>query len=298
MQVTTRTLAEGGSMSRITTTGLGSLLIVSLITTRANAQLANTDRAPIPSQVLNAHTVFIGNGGGQSFGAESYFSRTRYDGGPNRAYDAFYSAMKDWGHYDIVGSTDVADVALVIRFSSPIVDAQSAGTREYSSTYPVYDPQLNLSINDPHTGLPLWAITEHIEPGDNRTDDNLHFDEAIGRTVNDLRRLILTPELVLSQTDEPPPGARHIAELRRREIDTGIGMLLGGAIGNMFASHTVNYHCPAFPTAPPDLNLPLPPVDLGCDERQSSQRLKNQILGTVGGAIIGGLLGWVVPVSF
>ena len=287
-------------MSRITTASLGSLLIVSLVIARANAQqqLANADRAPIPRQVLNAHSVFIGNGGGQSFGAESYFSRTKYDGGPNRAYDAFYNAMRDWGHYDIVGSTDAADVALVIRFSSPIVDAQNVGTGENSSTNPVYDPQLNLSINDPHTGLPLWAITEHVEPGGNRADDNLHFDEAIGRVVNDLRRLVLTPELALSQNDEPPPGARHIAEVHRREIDAGVGMLLGSAIGGMLASHTANYHCPAFPTSPPDLNAPLPPVDLGCDERQSSRRLRNQVIGTIGGAMIGALVGWVFPVSF
>ncbi|HEY2856042.1 MAG TPA: hypothetical protein VGJ18_24595 [Gemmatimonadaceae bacterium] len=287
-------------MSRITTASVRLLMIVSLVTARANAQQqpGSTDRAPIPRQVLDARTVFIGNGGGQSFGAESYYSRTKYDGGPNRVYDEFYTAVKDWGHYDIVGSTDAADVALVIRFSSPIVDAESSGAADNRSTNPVYDPQLNLSINDPHTGLPLWTITEHIEPGDHRADDNRHFDEAIGRVVNDLRRLILTPELALSQSDEPPPGARHIAEVHRRQMDAGIGLVLGSAIGAVLTAHTANYHCAPFPTYPPDLNAPLPRVDLACDERQSSQRLKNEIVGSIGGAIIGSLVGWVFPVSF
>jgi hypothetical protein len=56
-------------MSRITTAGL---LIVSLVAARAGAQqpISLIDRAPAPRQVLNARTVFIGNGGGQSFGAE------------------------------------------------------------------------------------------------------------------------------------------------------------------------------------------------------------------------------------
>jgi len=43
--------------------------------------------APLPSAVVNAKKVFLTNGGGSDL-----------------AYDAFYSEMKQWGNYKIVGS--------------------------------------------------------------------------------------------------------------------------------------------------------------------------------------------------
>src|SRR5437867_4157948 len=102
---------EGSSMSRFTAWGIRCLAFASVFNSVANAQPAGAgDRAPVPRQVLTARTAFIGNGGGESYGADSYFHLTKYDGGPNRPYNAFYSAMKSWGHYQLVGSTNDADL--------------------------------------------------------------------------------------------------------------------------------------------------------------------------------------------
>ena len=49
--------------------------------------------APLPSVVVNAKKVFLPNGGGSDL-----------------AYDAFYSQMKTWGKYEIVGSPNDADL--------------------------------------------------------------------------------------------------------------------------------------------------------------------------------------------
>src|SRR5712691_9720853 len=49
--------------------------------------------APLPAVVVNAKKIFLSNGGGS-----------------NLAYDAFYSKMKEWGKYEIVGSPDEADL--------------------------------------------------------------------------------------------------------------------------------------------------------------------------------------------
>ena len=283
-------------MSRITAAGV---LIVSLVAGRANAQQpVAADRVPVPRQVLDAHTVFIGNGGGESFGAESYYTRTKYDGGPNRPYEAFYAAMRDWGHYDIVGSTDAADVALVIKFSSPIVDREVIGAGRNETSNLIYDPQFNLSINDPRTGIQLWTITEHIEPGSNREEDNRHFDEAIGRLVNDLRRIILMPDRAVTDNDAPPPGIQHVIELHRRTRNMSIGILLGGVIGEALGSRSLTYTCPPFPTTLTLADLNAPPADLSCDSHYHSTKLRNEFLGAIGGSIIGGLVGWIFPVSF
>ena len=51
--------------------------------------------APLPAAIVNAKKIFLTNGGGS-----------------NLAYDAFYSEMKSWGKYEIVGSPDEADLVL------------------------------------------------------------------------------------------------------------------------------------------------------------------------------------------
>lgn len=243
-------------------------------------------RAPVPRQVVAARTAFIGNGGSESYGAESYFRLTRYDGGPDRAYTTFYSVVERWGHYDLVGSTGDADILLVIKFRNPIVDREHA---EAASDQPhdwVYDPQLDLSINDPRTGLTLWSITEHIEPGRDRAADNRHFDEAITRLVDDLRTLILNPETTAAlDRVAPPPGAIAAAQRRTREQHATIGLLLGSALGGVLAAKSVNDSCN-------DLN------DLQGCARRGGAKMRNEILGTIGGAVVGALVGWVLPVTF
>src|SRR5271169_3874461 len=67
--------------------------------------------APMPSVVVNAHKVFLSNGGGSDL-----------------AYDAFYSEMKKWGKYEIVGSPN--DAELIVELSYQV---ENLGTRVWSS---------------------------------------------------------------------------------------------------------------------------------------------------------------------
>lgn len=264
-------------------------------------------QAPVPKQVLNARTAFIGNGGGESYGAESYFHRTVYDGGPDRAYNSFYNAVKEWGHYELVGSMSDADVALVIRFASPVVD-QTNASRDVAPD-PIYDPQLVLAINDPRTGLALWTITEHIEPGHDREADNRHFDEAIDRLVTDLERLILAPEGSVTAENVIPPGAVRVELARRRTSHALIGGLLGSLAGGYLGSRTGNYRCddnftmltptplPPFPIFQPQPTNPPPLPDLSCDARRAGAKGRNAFLGAIGGMVLGSAIGWILPVT-
>src|SRR5271167_652176 len=93
--------------------------------------------APLPAVIVNAKKVFLTNGGGS-----------------NLAYDAFYSEMKQWGKYEIVGSPDDADLIIELGYK-----VEDRGTRVWSSsnTYDgttqvhsaqIVDPQLTLNIFD------------------------------------------------------------------------------------------------------------------------------------------------------
>jgi hypothetical protein len=260
------------------------LLIALAVSAAANAQQpAEREPAPVPRQVLAARTAFLGNGGGQTYGADTYFELTTFDGGPNRAYDEFYAALKDWGHYELVGSTRDADILLVIRFTNPIVSQQNAG---YVGDLPhelIRDPQLDLAINEPKSGVTLWSLTEHIDPSGGKAAANRHFDEAVARLVDDLKRLILHPEeSVAPQTIALPPGAIAAAQRRQREMHAGIGMVLGGAAAAFIASRTDRGLCSDFNFA-----------------RCSSGAQKHSELAFVGliaGAAAGAVVGWLWPV--
>lgn len=272
-------------MSRIPVGGTVCLALAVIVGMAAHGQQpAARQHAPVPRQVVTARSAFIANAGGETYGAESYFDLTKYAGGPNRLYDEFYAAVRDWGHYDLVSSLDEADVSLVVRFANPIVNQENAGVDDDSPHAPIHDPQLDLTIADPRTGLTLWSITEHIDPTGGKGEADRHFDEAVTRLVDDLRRLILYPEeSVASASNAPPPGAIIAAQRRRREMHAGIGMLLGVGVGSLIASHNSQSACP----------------DFQFDRCVSQSRAHAELafLSILGGGVAGALLGWAWPVN-
>jgi hypothetical protein len=69
--------------------------------------------APIPEQILTAKKVFIANGGGD----ESRDEAVSYSGGPDRAYNEFYAAMKTWGRYELIAAPGDAELVFEIRLT-------------------------------------------------------------------------------------------------------------------------------------------------------------------------------------
>jgi hypothetical protein len=106
--------------------------------------------APLPAVIVNAQKVFLTNGGGS-----------------NLAYDSFYSNMKSWGKYQIVGSPEQADLIIELAYR-----VEHGGTRVWSSnnTYDgttqvhsaqIVDPQLVLTIYDAKSKNSLWSTIDH-----------------------------------------------------------------------------------------------------------------------------------------
>jgi len=106
--------------------------------------------APLPSVIANAKTVFLTNGGGSDL-----------------AYDTFYSDMKKWGRYEIVGSPDQADLIIELAYR-----VEHGGTRVWSSSNSydgttqvhsaqIVDPQLVLTIYDAKSKNSLWSTVDH-----------------------------------------------------------------------------------------------------------------------------------------
>ena len=138
--------------------------------------------ALLPAVIVNAKKVFLSNGGG------SYL-----------VYDAFYSKMKEWSKYKIVGSPEESD--LIVELSYRVEDK---GTRVWSSTNTYYittqvhskqiiDPQLILTIFDAKTKNSLWSETGHRRFAKREKNREKETVSSAQRLVDDLKKSVNVP---------------------------------------------------------------------------------------------------------
>jgi hypothetical protein len=152
----------------------------------ANAQQAKSSTAaPIPPQILAAQKVFVSNGGGESF--EAVIGQTVFNGGPDRPYNQFYAAMKDWGRYELVPNP--ADADLVLEVSWALSDT---GLR-----LPVLG-QLRLIVIDPKTRTILWTFTQYVRGAVLLGNRDKNFDQAMTTVVNHLKLLAVPAAAAVS----------------------------------------------------------------------------------------------------
>jgi hypothetical protein len=139
--------------------------------------------APLPAAIVNAKKVFLTNGGGSSL-----------------AYDAFYSEMKQWGKYEIVGSPDDAD--LIVELSYHVdhngTDVWSA-TNYYTGKTQVYsseniDPQLALKIYDAKSKSALWSAIDHRQLARREKNREKEIIKSAERLVNQLKTRVAIPQ--------------------------------------------------------------------------------------------------------
>jgi hypothetical protein len=259
----------------------GFVLVAALVLhPAANAQTTSLAvPAPVPGQIIAAKRVFISNAGSESYGSESYFRLTRYDGGPDRFYNQFYAAMKNWGRYELADSPANADMVCEVRFTSPIVDRQSRLEL-------IYDPQLNLTFVDPKTRVALWSLTEHIQTGRNIEADNRNFDQAVSRIVD--RTRLLASGSTSSAIDSgslgmaafAPIGALDAARRQQRLQHSAIGGAVGGVVGILTAMRVVNSYCGG---------------GIECASPRGKTALFIGPAIAIGGVAAGALVGWLWP---
>jgi len=139
--------------------------------------------APLPTVVVNAKKIFLTNGGGS-----------------NLAYDAFYSDMKQWARYEIVGSPDEADLIVELAYR-----VDRGGTRVWSSTNSydgttqvhsaqILDPQVTLTIYDAKTKNSLWSEVDHRRLARREKNREKETINSAERLVEDLKIRVSVPQ--------------------------------------------------------------------------------------------------------
>ena len=147
----------------------------------AAQQKKPTHPAPIPTQILTAKKVFIANGGGD----ESREEAASYSGGPDRAYNEFYAAMKTWGRYELVAAPGDADLVFEIRLTV----LQLQRERVLTDDSPASDSQFRFVIRDVKTHETLWGLTEHAQGAVLQGNRDKNFEQALAAVVAEVRRI-------------------------------------------------------------------------------------------------------------
>ncbi|MGA8492835.1 MAG: hypothetical protein WB711_20605 [Terriglobales bacterium] len=140
-------------------------------------------QAPLPAVIANAKTVFLTNGGGS-----------------NLAYDSFYSGMKQWGKYQIVGSPEEADLIIELNYW---VEHDGTDVSSFTNTYTgktqivsseIIDPQLKLTIYDAKSKNSLWSAIDHRQLARREKNREKETIKSAERLVDQLKTRIAIPQ--------------------------------------------------------------------------------------------------------
>lgn len=160
-----------------------SLCVLVSLNASAAKNRKDVPPAPLPAIVADAKKIFLSNGGGS-----------------NLAYDSFYSEMKQWGKYEIVGSPEEADLIVELAYR-----VERAGTRVWSSTNTydgttqvhsaqLVDPQLTLTIFDAKTKNSLWSEMDHRRLARREKNREKEIINSADRIVGDLKARVSIPQ--------------------------------------------------------------------------------------------------------
>jgi hypothetical protein len=136
--------------------------------------------APIPAKLLGK-TVFLSNAG-----ADSGLFPSPFSGGPSRAYDYLYAALKRDGGYTLVYDPAAADLVFEIRVTAP--SGPQNPNKQYGASDPL--PMARLVVYDRPTHYILWADTQSIDVAFKQKTHDVNFDRALDRLLNDLKSVV------------------------------------------------------------------------------------------------------------
>jgi hypothetical protein len=141
-----------------------------------NAGKSAVATPPVPAAIPTAKRVFLGNAGVDSTSISAF----RKSGDVNQPYNSFYTAVKNWGRYALVGTPADADLVFEISFAAPLVGADKISS---------YAPYLRLEILDAKTHFLLWTIVEPVEGAVRKTTWDNNFNAGVTNLVSSLKNI-------------------------------------------------------------------------------------------------------------
>jgi hypothetical protein len=140
--------------------------------------------APLPTQIRASKRVFVSNMGGEcqnfnspgfNFGVGQPLRHGEVSATVPTAYDGLYSALKNWGRFEMVLTPSDADLIFQIHVVCPSIKEGH--------------PVLELEILDPKTRIALWGFSENADPAELQKNRDANFERALTRLAQDVKAL-------------------------------------------------------------------------------------------------------------
>jgi hypothetical protein len=142
-------------------------------------QPASQPEVPLPAPLVSAQKVFVANGGAEPVLAKA-FSEAALS---NEPYTSFYSALSNWGHWQLLSSPGGADLILVI--------SADAAPNSYFNGNPNYDLDLTLRILDGKTRSPLWTLRQPLEGAMLKSSFEKNYRNCVAGLITQVKELAL-----------------------------------------------------------------------------------------------------------
>jgi hypothetical protein len=156
-------------------------------------QVKNAAAGPVPAEIRAGKKVFISNAGVDGTSLAAF----KKESDPDKPYNLFYAAMKNWGRYELVADPADADLVFEIRFAAPF----SVG---------FFTPQFDLAILDGKTHFRLWTLLEPVDGAMLQSNWDKNFSKGLANLMEDLTKLTSQPGAAAVslglQPASPKPG--------------------------------------------------------------------------------------------
>jgi hypothetical protein len=159
-----------------------AFLIAPILSNASDKHRKDVPEAPLPGLVISAKKIFLTNAGGSPL-----------------AFDEFYSQIKAWGRFEVVGSPSAADVVVELRYFVEDDDTRvSNSTNTYTGqtqviSRRVVDPQLSVNIYDAKTKDLLWSVTDHRRLARREKNREKETINSADRLVDGMKERIVSP---------------------------------------------------------------------------------------------------------
>ena len=158
--------------------------------------------------------AFIGNAGGD-FGTGLHVEDFGGNGG-ERAYNEFFLAMKQWGHFEIVSNPAHADWLFEINVrNEQTCDYRYSRRREHEPVHNDY--RIDLLMTDARTGAVRKRFSESLATPQFFSNTDKIFDQGIVALIDDVKQVVgeavgRTPLAAHNQPMAPPPSGIALAQ--------------------------------------------------------------------------------------
>lgn len=178
---------------------------------------ARTDPPPQPpppdlvARVTAARTVFLSNAG-----VNDAFA-SQIPGGPNVAYNQFYAAVQQWGHFQLLDSPAHADLILQLRGTeqSPQLEPSAFGRIVAVQHSPMLEltllapPTQNSPTQAPPALTPIDTLSVQASRGPNLSKGAAAFASSVDWLTFELKLLVAKPRrpsITLQSSASRPPS--------------------------------------------------------------------------------------------